>query len=74
MDTSRRRVLRGGLALAAGTFIEAPVRGFARPALVDSTGLGALGRSLTGRLIMPGQTGPRRADLRQFACIGCRAR
>ncbi len=57
MDTSRRRVLRGGLALAAGTFIEAPVRGFARPALVDSTGLGALGRSLTGRLIMPGQTG-----------------
>lgn len=57
METSRRRILRGGLALAAGALIETPVRGLARPALVDSTGLGALGRSLTGRLILPGQTG-----------------
>ncbi|MGJ0509421.1 MAG: FAD-binding oxidoreductase [Methylocystis sp.] len=57
MDTSRRHILRGGAALVAGAMADAPRRGFAGPALASSDGLGALARSLKGRLIRPGETG-----------------
>ncbi len=57
MDTSRRGVLRGGLALAAGSLTATPIRTFAKPAVIDSNGLGALARTLVGRVIFPGDTG-----------------